>query len=107
MVSAPTQKYFLRGAPVALAPHELEANFSRLGEPVATVKFFPRSRDYIKRNDGFALDDSADVADHLVLNRGIPLDLDKAALFRCTALSRITVVTNSGHVKSGSTQGLG
>ena len=107
MVIVPTQQYFLRGAPLALAPHELETNSSRLGEPVATVKHFLRSRDYIKRNDGSVLNDSADVADHLVLNRGIPLDLDKAALFRCTALSRITVVTNSGHVKSGSTQGLG
>ena len=106
MVIAPTQQYFLRGA-LALAPHELETNSSRLGELVATVKHFLRSRDYIKRNDGSALDDSADGADHLVLKRGIPLGLDKSALFRCTALSRIRVVTNSGHVKSGNTQGLG
>ena len=47
----------------------------------------------------------ADVADHFVLNKGMPLDSDKAALFRCTALSRIRVVTNSGHVRSGDTQG--
>ena len=106
MVIAPTQQYFLRGA-LVLAPHELETNSSRLGEPVAMVRCFLRSRNYIKRDDGSVLNDSADVADHLVLNRGIPLDLDKAALFRCTALSRITVVTNSGHVKLGNTQGLG
>ena len=105
MEIVPTQKYFLQGAPVALAPCELDTNFSRLDEPVTAVKHFPRSRYYIKRHNGSVLDDSADVADHFVLNKGIPLDSDKVALFRCTALSRIGVVTNSGHVRSGDTQG--
>ena len=63
MEIVPTQKYFLQGAPVALAPCELDTNFSRLDEPVTAVKHFPRSGYYIKRHNGSCLLYTSDAAD--------------------------------------------
>ena len=104
MAIVSTQKQVQRVAPVALAPRKLEAKSNRLGKLLAMANHLPRARDYMKHNDGCVFDFNADLADHFVLNRGRPLDPNDGALFKCILLSEIRVITNSGHVKSRSTQ---
>ena len=104
MAIVSTQRQVLRATPVAVAPRKLEAKSNRLAKPVAMANHFPRSKDYMKRNDGCVFDFSANLANPFVLSRGRPLDPDEGALFKCIPLSEIRVITNSGHVKSGNPQ---
>ena len=104
MAIVSTQTQVLRGTPVAVAPRKLEAKSNRLAKPVAMANHFPRSKDYMKRNDGCGFDFSSNLANPFVLSRGRPLDPHEGALFKCILLTGIRVITNSGHVREGNTQ---